>query len=165
MALTGLFLVPSFVYCQTHKVDVEGKFKIQERMQLNSGSNPLNLPVANSVHVTSGSVWTDAFSRSFKENNESLSLNEVLLSLDQLVPVTNNNIKKKEEEYLGFIAEDVPELVTMKDRESLSPMDIVTILTRVVQDEKEAIEKQEYEIEEQKYELKNLWKIIEEVKK
>jgi hypothetical protein len=35
---------------------------------------------------------------------------------------------------VGFIAEDVPELVATKDRKGLSPMDIVAVLTKVVQD-------------------------------
>jgi hypothetical protein len=40
----------------------------------------------------------------------------------------------KDEKHVGFIAEDVPELVAMKDRKSLSPMDIVAVLTKVVQE-------------------------------
>jgi hypothetical protein len=42
----------------------------------------------------------------------------------------------KDEKHVGFIAEDVPELVAMKDRKSLSPMDIVAVLTKVVQEMK-----------------------------
>ena len=39
-----------------------------------------------------------------------------------------------EENHVGFIAEEVPELVSTKDRKGLSPMDIVAVLTKVVQD-------------------------------
>jgi hypothetical protein len=35
---------------------------------------------------------------------------------------------------VGFIAEDVPDLVSTKDRKGLSPMDIVAVLTKVVQE-------------------------------
>ena len=41
----------------------------------------------------------------------------------------------KEEEYIGFIAEDVPELVANNDRNGLSPMDIVAVLTKVVREQ------------------------------
>ena len=34
---------------------------------------------------------------------------------------------------VGFIAEDVPALVAQNDRASLSPMDLVAVLTKVVQ--------------------------------
>ena len=46
----------------------------------------------------------------------------------------------KEEEYVGFIAEEVPDLVATESRESLSPMDIVAVLTRVVQEQQKTIE-------------------------
>jgi hypothetical protein len=35
---------------------------------------------------------------------------------------------------LGFIAEDVPDLVATKARQSIIPMDFVAVLTKVVQD-------------------------------
>jgi hypothetical protein len=47
------------------------------------------------------------------------------------------------ETYVGFIAEDVPELVANKDRTSLSPMDIVAVLTRVIQAQQARIEELE----------------------
>lgn len=36
---------------------------------------------------------------------------------------------------MGFIAEDVPDLVATPNRKSLSPMDIVAVLTKVVQEQ------------------------------
>jgi hypothetical protein len=44
-----------------------------------------------------------------------------------------------QEEHVGFIAEDVPELVARADRRSLAPMDIVAVLTRVVQPQGEEL--------------------------
>ena len=46
----------------------------------------------------------------------------------------------REDEHLGFIAEDVPELVATKDRKGLSAMDIVALLTKVVQQQNKEIE-------------------------
>ena len=44
------------------------------------------------------------------------------------------------ERHVGFVAEDVPDLVAQKDRKTLSPMDIVAVLTRVVQEQQQRIE-------------------------
>jgi hypothetical protein len=46
------------------------------------------------------------------------------------------------ERHVGFIAEEVPDLVATKDRKSLSPMDIVAVLTKVVQEQNKTIETQ-----------------------
>jgi hypothetical protein len=48
-----------------------------------------------------------------------------------------------EEQYVGFIAEDVPELVAMKDRKGLTPMDIVAVLTKVLQDQQKIVQRQQ----------------------
>jgi hypothetical protein len=45
----------------------------------------------------------------------------------------------REERHVGFIAEDVPSLVASKDRKGLSPMDVVAVLTRVVQEQQKTI--------------------------
>jgi len=42
----------------------------------------------------------------------------------------------KGDEYVGFIAEDVPELVASEDRKSLASMDFVAVLVKVVQEQK-----------------------------
>jgi hypothetical protein len=40
---------------------------------------------------------------------------------------------------VGFIAEDVPELVATPGRQTLSALEIVAVLTKVVQDQQKAI--------------------------
>ncbi len=47
------------------------------------------------------------------------------------------------ERRVGFIAEDVPDLVATKDRKGLSPMDIVAVLTKVTQDQQKVIQEQQ----------------------
>ena len=47
------------------------------------------------------------------------------------------------EKHVGFIAEDVPELVTTKDRKGLSPVDIVAVLTKVVQEQQKTDQEQQ----------------------
>ncbi len=57
---------------------------------------------------------------------------------------------------MGFIAEDVPELVATKDRKGLSPMDIVAVLTKVVQRQQKEIEELKDENESVKVENEEL---------
>ena len=69
-----------------------------------------------------------------------LSTEEAISALAQLNPVRFNYKTDKEDEHLGFISEDCPELVSMKDRKGLSPMDFVAVLTKVVQEQQKEIE-------------------------
>lgn len=98
------------------------------------------LEMASGAHVTTGGVWTDASSRDYKENIRDLTYDEARLALSSLNPSKFNYKLDKEDEYLGFIAEDVPDLVATKDRKGLSPMDIVAVLTKVLQKQQEEIE-------------------------
>ncbi len=98
------------------------------------------LQMASGARVTAGGVWVDASSRDLKENVQSLSLSDALNVLKGLNPVTYNYKVDKDEQYVGFIAEDVPSLVAQSDRKNLSPMDLVAVLTRVVQDQQKEIE-------------------------
>jgi hypothetical protein len=102
-----------------------------------SPNNPLEM--GSGAHVTAGGVWTDASSREYKENISNLTQEEAIAALAGLNPVKFNYKSEKDEEYVGFIAEDVPDLVATKDRQSLSPMDIVAVLTKVVQQQQKKI--------------------------
>jgi hypothetical protein len=64
-------------------------------------------------------------------------------ALEGLNPVKYNYKKNKEEARVGFIAEDVPELVAMNGRKSLATVDIIAVLTKVIQDQQKFIQKQE----------------------
>jgi hypothetical protein len=54
-----------------------------------------------------------------------------------------------EENHVGFIAEDVPGLLATTDRKGLRSMDIVTVLTKVVQEQQGIIQKQQKSIQAQ----------------
>jgi hypothetical protein len=84
-------------------------------------------------------------SRELKENINDLTLNAALGALKELKPV-RFNYKSKPEEQLGFISEDVPDLVATNSRKSINTMDIVAVLTRVVQEQQEVIKKQQKDI-------------------
>lgn len=107
---------------------------------------PIELP--SGAHVSAGGVWTNSSSRDRKENIASLTVEEALAALAELEPVEYNYKTETEEKYLGFIAEDVPDLVATEDRKSLSTMDIVAVLTRVVQEQQQRIDELEARLDE-----------------
>jgi hypothetical protein len=114
-------------------------------------SRPLHpIELANGAYVTAGGVWTDSSSRESKENIAELSPEEALAALAKLEPVTFNYRQEQQEQYVGFIAEDVPELVANSDRTGLSAMDIVAVLTRVVKLQQKQIEELEARLEARK---------------
>ncbi len=98
------------------------------------------LEMGSGAHVTGGGVWTNASSRQYKENIRDLTVEEAMTALRELQPSRFNYKIDKEEEHVGFIAEDVPDLLANKDRNGLSPMDIVAVLTKVVQEQQKKIE-------------------------
>ncbi|MBK6738088.1 MAG: tail fiber domain-containing protein [Haliea sp.] len=94
------------------------------------------IAVWNGARLTKGGVWTNASSRELKDDIETLSTEDANAALEALSPVRYVYKNSREEEYVGFIAEDVPELVASNDHKSLSPMDIVAVLTTVTKNQK-----------------------------
>jgi hypothetical protein len=92
---------------------------------------PLHL--GNGAHVTAGGVWTNASSRALKDHITPLTLERAQDALLALAPVEYTYKADPTQHQVGFIAEDVPALVAQNDRASLSPMDLVAVLTKVVQ--------------------------------
>lgn len=101
------------------------------------------LQMKSGAHVTAGGVWTNASSRDYKEDISDLSGDAADQVLDGLTPVSFTYKGTDGERHVGFIAEDVPELVATPDRKGLSSMDVVAVLTKVVQSQKKLIEEQQ----------------------
>ena len=101
-------------------------------------SNPLEM--ASGAKVTAGGVWTNASSRSLKDDIRDLPADEAMETLRGLDPVTYVYKVAPSEHHVGFIAEDVPDLVASTDRRSMSPMDVTAVLTKVVQEQQKTIE-------------------------
>jgi hypothetical protein len=110
------------------------------RMQLNTDNS---LSMRSGATCTTGGVWTSVSSREAKENIKDLTTDEAIDALVGLKPVKFNYKAEKEEEYVGFIAEEVPELVATKDRKSMSSMDVVAVLTKVVQEQQKLVREQQ----------------------
>jgi hypothetical protein len=101
-----------------------------------------------------GTTWQNASSRELKENIKNLQTADAIDALNQLNPVRFNYKTDLSEEFVGFIAEDVPELVATKGRKGLSPMDIVAVLTKVVQEQQKTITELKAEIKDIKNQKK-----------
>jgi len=106
------------------------------------------LDMASGAHVTSGGVWTNRSSRESKENIASLSSDDAVAAVMALRPVSFNYRAEQGEDYVGFIAEDLPALLASGDRQSLSTMDVVAALTKVVQEQQRRIDELEARLEQ-----------------
>ena len=102
---------------------------------------------SNGAVLTAGGTWTNASSRGLKQDITELSGADARAALTGLAPVTYRYKAELDETYVGFIAEDVPELVAMKDRKSLTSMDVVAVLTKVVQEQQKAMQDQQRTID------------------
>ena len=93
-------------------------------------------------------TWNDASSRSLKQDIKPLGNEEALEAFSKLQPVTYAYKANPTDPKVGFIAEDVPDLVANEGRKSLSAMDMVALLTKVVQVQKEALDAQNERIQQ-----------------
>jgi len=98
------------------------------------------IKVWNGASLSKAGVWTNASSRTLKDNIRTLTTDEALDTLTALEPVRYVYKNSPEEEYVGFIAEDVPELVAVNDRKSLAAMDIVAVLTKVAKEQQSELD-------------------------
>jgi hypothetical protein len=87
-----------------------------------------------------GTNWVDNCSREAKSEVSSLDPASARAAIAALDPVTYRYRDGDGHTRVGFIAEDVPDLVAQPDRKGLSPMDILGVLTKVVQDQQRQIE-------------------------
>jgi hypothetical protein len=122
------------------------------------------------LHITGGAycdggAWVPGSSREYKENIKNLTTDEAMEAFNGLVPVKFNYKFNKEEDYMGFIAEDVPELVATKNRKGVAPMDVVAVLTKVVQEQQKIAREQQEAIREQQRIISDLQKRIAELEK
>jgi hypothetical protein len=96
------------------------------------------------IHHSSGGLdagnWVNASSRDVKQDIHRLDGSAAFDTLNALQPVTFAYKENPSETNVGFIAEDVPDLVATADRKGLSAMDVVAVLTKVLQEQQRTIE-------------------------
>jgi Chaperone of endosialidase len=93
-------------------------------------------------------TFTNSSSRDYKEAIRSLDASEAAEALAGLQPV-KFRYKEQTKENLGFIAEDVPALVAMEGRKSIAPMDLIALLTKVVQEQQRSAQALQEVVREQ----------------
>jgi hypothetical protein len=146
--------------------DHEFRFYVNNdwRMRLNTNSNTKDLEMRDGAY-SDGTDWFPSSSRELKENIKNLSVDEAIEALENLIPVTYNYKSNKGDACVGFIAEDVPEIVAVNGRKHLNSMDIVAVLTKVVQEKQKAIQKQQKLMQVQQKTISQIKKDIAELEK
>ena len=104
--------------------------------------------------------WHNGSSRKYKERINPLASVDAEDALDKLNPVTFQYQATPQQTNIGFIAEDAPDLVAMKDRKSLSTVDIQAVLTKTIQDQDQMIKTQNLKIDKIKTEIRDLKKML-----
>jgi hypothetical protein len=89
--------------------------------------------------VVHGAV-TEVSSIAVKDDVDELDVEAAVTALAELRPVTyRHRADRHGHQHLDFIAEEVPDLVAQPGRDQLRPMDIVAVLTAVVQQQQRTV--------------------------
>jgi hypothetical protein len=116
--------------------------------------------MASGAYVSAGGVWTNASSRTLKDRITPVSSSTAAETLAQLTPVTFVYKASPSETHVGFIAEDVPDLVASQDRRGLAAMDLVAVVTKVVQTQQQQLEDQQATIDDLRARLARLESLL-----
>jgi hypothetical protein len=116
----------------------------KELLVLNYPPNPYGKSFKDGVRIEGNlhvnGTLTQASSIALKDNVATLSGQEALATLRGLRAVKYTyKADERKQQRLGFIAEDVPELVATAERDSLGPMDIIAVLTKAMQEQQQTI--------------------------
>lgn len=105
-------------------------------------------------NILAARTITIGSSRDITRDISSVSANDALRAVMGLEPVKfKYKADNSNEEYLGFIAEDVPDIIAMKDRKRLSPMDLTAVFAKVIQEQQKMLQSQNETIETIKQEM------------
>jgi len=104
-------------------------------------ANPSN-PIQHSsgAVLTATGQWTPASSRKVKQDIVELSADEAMETLHALTPVKFAFRVAPDDTSVGFIAEDVPELVAEKSHANLNPLELIAVLAKVVKEQEKTID-------------------------
>ena len=111
------------------------------------------LDVAGQIRVQT-TVYSS--SRALKDNIIDLKTSEAMEALKGLSLVKYNYKNDPATKHIGFIAEDVPNLVAQKNRDAIDPMDIVAVLTKVVKEQQKTIDELSGKLEKFERQLNQL---------
>lgn len=109
------------------------------RIGLGVASPAFQIDHSSGARLDAG-AWINASSRALKQDIHDLDGKAALEALKAMEPVTFAYKANPKETMVGFIAEDVPDLVATSDRKGLSAMDVTAVLTKVIQEQQRTIE-------------------------
>ncbi len=128
--------------------DINPRFAFFHELSTNPGKDQLIINYENGYkqgiklegNVQTTGVLSQASSIALKENVAALSGQEAMATLQGLNAVKYNyKADSQKEQRIGFIAEEVPDLVANSERDRLSPMDLIAVLTKAVQEQQRTI--------------------------
>jgi hypothetical protein len=140
--------VPPQPSSRQHKDNIQ-ELKSEDALEALQGLNPVTFTY-NEEALSKGVPPPDACSKHFKDNINYLNKEDAVKAVTALNPVTFTYKECPQEQRVGFIAEDVPHLVATNDRKGLYAMDIVAVLTKVVQAQQKTITDMRDELNELK---------------
>ena len=120
-----------------------------------------NAAPTEALHVTgnilaSGTI-TPGSSREFKKDISDLGIEEAKAAFDALDTVKLvYKADPHNDQQLGFIDEDVPDLVATHHRKGISTMDIAALLTKVMQEQQKTVQEQQKTIDQLSTRLEEL---------
>jgi len=112
--------------------------------------------VLGGVTVFENGHLVTASSRELKTDIKPLDTEAALDAFHKLQPVSYEYKTQRGEKVVGFIAEDVPELVAMPSRKTFDSAEVVAVLTKVVQEQDKRLAEKEAEIEAMKQDIAEL---------
>jgi hypothetical protein len=127
-----------------------GDFKIGHSSRRGSTGRAL-VDYTDTLHINYGPDWanvivhgkfTNSSTKDVKKNIKHLTSQKAFEILEVLNPVEYNfKFDKERRNNIGFIAEEVPEIVGTRDKKSVAYLDIIAVLTKVIQEHQNAINK------------------------
>ncbi len=134
--------------------DGTGGTEFELRNTTNNYQN-VSLHLGNGAYCSSTGQWINASSREYKENIEPLDGKTAREVLESLEPVTFN-FKRDESKRknIGFIAEEMPEILSVPDKKGVNALEVVALLTKVVKEQEKIITEQKKAIAKLKEEQK-----------
>ena len=123
---------------------------------INTSSPSYPLQMGSGAYCSTGGAWTNASSREYKKDIKELSTQKAMDALTQLNPVEFAYKADSKERHVGFISEDAPDIVASEDRKGMSPMDVVAVLTKVVQEQQKLIREQKEIVQKQQQTIDEL---------
>ncbi|GAB4209740.1 MAG: hypothetical protein Fur006_69740 [Coleofasciculaceae cyanobacterium] len=118
----------------------DGQFHFRKTSYDNLSNYTDLVRITGNGHLWVAGIITQNSSRAVKENIVELSGLEALEALKNINPVKfNYKADSHKNLHVGFIAEDVPDLVATPDKKGLSAMDIVAVLTKALQEQQKTI--------------------------